>query len=1037
MDEKLYWQPNRGLAVVHQDGDAGVISGFMEGRWIIGFCSGYQGNFSQESASDPSVFAWFPPGHSPTPDADVRDRLSLLSRLAEMVDAQKSHEAQETWRKAACSEWFPLPALEALVATREAPRLARERAANRAEIDCMLHGLKVEEARQLYESSRAYEWWPKEEFAQRAARAEALRDLSASIGTASLSDVDDLMQDMVAAQLADARELALLKLEKLRIRMARMAIALDDEQLEACSLIHRHRLIQARAGSGKTRTLAAHAALCIHDQELQADQVLILAFNKKAATEIGDRVRNAAGIGEFRNARTFHSLAWNFADHADRELIFDDGELSPSRRKQSGFMERLIKGFMNPAVREDVYEFFRKEIEQLDDLGSTLTNEEYAAFRRTISDYTLSGDNVKSKGEKYIADFLFEHDIPFRYEKVWSWQKGDQIGGTPYRPDFSITAEGRDIVLEHWAFDPDNPAATVPSWWDTGASEYRHQIEEKRTFWTERGITLLETHCDMLVHGRAAFEEGLRNLLAANGVRCVKLPREELVRRVVEAPRAVSRLADLFLQFISRAKKRGWSVNDVAERIRVASEVDRRTRAFQVLGLHAYTAYQRELETQRTMDFDDLMVSAADHVRRHGAAARLRVGKTDSLAVGDLRWILIDEFQDFSELYYQLILAMQDANPQLRVVGVGDDWQAINGFAGAQLTYFSNFELYFPGAGRAGLSSNRRSGKLIVGAGNEVMGGCGEAARAGREHAGQIDIVAVDRVWIEAESIYLDAATSTTQGGRRTTSWELAKALKACADLIALSVYRDQAQGHLWMPNVLVLARTSRAYGRSLRDFAERLERVLSRHPDLQSLANHYNVTAGSPSARPAPTVIEVMTAHKSKGKEADTVIVLECVSDNFPKMHADNKLFGLFGVTVADVLAEERRLFYVAATRAEYRLAFLTESGRESPYLRAVRAAWPATAPLSEPSPQLNEDLQSLHARLNLDSFIRQNISLEAQAAWMRAGDLPSPSVGYSLQEGLVAELAWPTHSPKTAILTGAQKAKSIEWRRAGWRVY
>ena len=100
-----------------------------------------------------------------------------------------------------------------------------------------------------------------------------------------------------------------------------------------------------------------------------------------------------------------HSLAWQLADHAGRELIFDDGNLSPSRRKQTGFVERLIGSIMNPAFRETLYDFFRHELEQLDRLGSNLSIDEYFTFRRSITDYTLAGETVKSNGEKIIADF--------------------------------------------------------------------------------------------------------------------------------------------------------------------------------------------------------------------------------------------------------------------------------------------------------------------------------------------------------------------------------------------------------------------------------------------------------------------------------------------------------------------------------------------------------------------------------------------------------------------------------------------------------
>ena len=54
-----------------------------------------------------------------------------------------------------------------------------------------------------------------------------------------------------------------------------------------------------------------------------------------------------------------------------------------------------------------------------------------------------------------------------------------------------------------------------------------------------------------------------------------------------------------------------------------------------------------------------------------------------------------------------------------------------------------------------------------------------------------------------------------------------------------------------------------------------------------------------------------------------------------FPLLHPDNALFEIFGKTLADAIDEERRLFYVALTRAKSSLYFLTEKDRESVFLK------------------------------------------------------------------------------------------------------
>ena len=161
-----------------------------------------------------------------------------------------------------------------------------------------------------------------------------------------------------------------------------------------------------------------------------------------------------------------------------------------------------------------------------------------------------------------------------------------------------------------------------------------------------------------------------------------------------------------------------------------------------------------------------------------------------------------------------------------------------------------------------------------------------------------------------------------------------------------------------------------------------------------------------------------------------------------FPKVHADNQLFGPFGVTAEDVLAEERRLFYVAATRAEHRLMLLTETGKESPYLGAMMGRHLADTRSGNKDGQFGTEGQSIKAhldRIDRESLIRQNVSQQAVSAWDRlAGQsMGLPDVGYSISQDLYAELAWPQNTPPIAILTGQYRAKSNAWKEQGWKVY
>ncbi len=62
----------------------------------------------------------------------------------------------------------------------------------------------------------------------------------------------------------------------------------------------------------------------------------------------------------------------------------------------------------------------------------------------------------------------------------------------------------------------------------------------------------------------------------------------------------------------------------------------------------------------------------------------------------------------------RLVAAIRDINGMINVQGVGDDWQAINGFAGSDLVYFSDASNQLDEPVLLDLLRNRRSGSEIV-----------------------------------------------------------------------------------------------------------------------------------------------------------------------------------------------------------------------------------------------------------------------------------------------------------------------------------
>jgi len=295
--------------------------------------------------------------------------------------------------------------------------------------------------------------------------------------------------------------------------------------------------------------------------------------------------------------------------------------------------------------------------------------------------------------------------------------------------------------------------------------------------------------------------------------------------------------------------------------------------------------------------------------------------------MNDLKWILIDEYQDFNELFFQLISAIQKYNPTVRLFCVGDDWQAINGFAGSDLKFFKQFSDWVSEAGQCALLTNFRSKQAIVEHGNSIMVGRGEPGQAHiMNDAGEVIVKYMDNSWIEmrsdeenlgkhkADQRFLFRVNSLVGKSSYYSHLVASKYLKMIHRIIT-----DQSKENK-PKKIAIIARTNMIDGVKLSDFKDKL---------VSSFTTEERASLRNPKA-----VIDVETVHRYKGAEADLVIVVGVTNGQFPLLHPDSTLLGIFGKTILDTYEEERRLFYVAVTRAKSILILMTEKDNESTFL-------------------------------------------------------------------------------------------------------
>ncbi len=264
--------------------------------------------------------------------------------------------------------------------------------------------------------------------------------------------------------------------------------------------------------------------------------------------------------------------------------------------------------------------------------------------------------------------------------------------------------------------------------------------------------------------------------------------------------------------------------------------------------------------------------------------------------IKNIKMILIDEYQDFSKLFFDIINAIKQFNPDLRLFCVGDDWQAINAFAGSDLYFFKEFKNLFTNSDSTSLTHNYRSAKNVVYSGNSLMAGFGVPSKFISKEEGNIELRYIDdtdiRPYVERGFVGIHH-----------------RYFIECMDIIS----KDPKMSYFIMHRESTLANCSEL---------KKFENALAYWCKNKNLKVNFMVD----------------TIHKFKGMEADAVIILETTDNEFPLIHPDSEFNLVFGKTAQMQLDEERRLFYVALTRAKTDIYILTERSNISDYILKIQ---------------------------------------------------------------------------------------------------
>lgn len=355
---------------------------------------------------------------------------------------------------------------------------------------------------------------------------------------------------------------------------------------------------------------------------------------------------------------------------------------------------------------------------------------------------------------------------------------------------------------------------------------------------------------------------------------------------------------------------------------------------YQKLGFTAYTHYLQQFQPPQ-LDFNQLLAAAAQELQTQAASFTCAAATTSTTTTASaaattstdpttpatpvpLRYLMIDEYQDFSLPFFRLAQALRALYPELRLFAVGDDWQAINRFAGSDVRYFTDFKHFFPEDSTIiPLLTNYRSRRCIVENANRFMlthyDPQALPAKTFQRRRGRISTLRPEKLRYDPTDLEEDAMSDGRFG----------KLLPR-----QLPTSQQKPAGQLLKQLFLLIKRHPRA------SFLILHRHNFTTYPglDLMKLQQALTQLAASEQVlTPAAfkSQIRFLTIHKSKGLEADIVVLLEFNRDLLLAPHPHGSLFTVFGDNRAQEAADQARLLYVALTRAKKRLYLLTSDRR------------------------------------------------------------------------------------------------------------
>lgn len=697
--------------------------------------------------------------------------------------------------------------------------------------------------------------------------------------------------------------------------------SLDGQQRLAIVKDEDHNLVIAGAGSGKTTTVAGKVAYAINRLKLKPEEILLITFTRKASEEMQDRIKKKMGINIEVN--TFHSFGRKVIGKVtqdmphvieERQFYTEMKNIFTELMEQPGYAANVIEFLTEYNLETKATDDFESHGEYINYIKDN-NIKSYKTVERLINGkMTILREVCKSIEEVKIANHLFLNGVNYSYENPYKHKTSDEQYAQ-YRPDFYLP--DYDIYIEHFALiDRFN---NVPKWFSADGyqspkEKYNSDIEWKRRTHQEYQTNLVETYS--YEERQSVLLENLTARLTKQGVQFRRRSSDEIWNILNDVAKDdVSALDTLINTFLNLFKSNNYKIGEIERQISGLADEQVRTRYQLFLSIFEpiLERYNVFLRSKNLIDFSDMINEASAYIGENKFNNKYR-------------YIIVDEFQDTSIGRFKLIKALLDNNPRCKLFAVGDDWQSIYRFAGSDISLFTEFEKYFGFTEHSKIETTYRFPKSMIDLSS------GFILANPNQTTKQLKAIAGSDTGDPIEILHSNSF-------KNDDPLPLLQALK-----------KIDAENAIDKKKVKILALSRYNH------FVD----LYKKHSELFTVKYNIEDKSFVITSKEYPHLpVEYLTVHRSKGLQADYTIILNCVSGQygFPSEHADDPILNLL-LSKSDQFrnGEERRLFYVALTRARKKTYITTNVPYRSKFVNEIDPSYNADPSQKCPRCKLGE---------------------------------------------------------------------------------